>query len=1556
MAVDGAQGLLGKGGFGGSGLPIHALDRWVASMASWNGAEASQNAYPELTFTDQLRSGLSGQSYSPAGFLIPSEAVTSIDWALTTRSVFSTPGFSWLNQLPVREGVGLPTLGWRPGPDTPVGSGLSLATAAGLDAKAADCGCGKKASSALISPVGSGEPMAVSAMVSPANTLPAFPGAEGFGASATGGRGGQVIYVTTTATSGPGSLQWAIDQPGPKYILFKVSGLIDARIHLRNGDATIAGHTSPGGITIRGFVTDETPYQDQEVRAPSDFAENWILQHIRIRPGLNGPSDDGLRLRYTRNAIVDHVSVGNATDEAVEISYSNNITIQNSMLAETLGGHSFYGGMLINYSNPAHGFALDNLSIHHNLFNRIEGRLPEASRESLAAAGSTMNLEISSNLYWDPRFFIALGPNTGQLTDGNGNPYPIYYRLNAVNNYFRTGSSFPYGMWDDQILRESSAPSNQLHVQGNRMSLYPTRSDYALFYCCNDYPQVTNPDTTSRLAQNMAVRHAFPTITYTPALDLPTVLPNRVGAWPRDPMDTRLLQSVRENLIDPTSPSTNPYGDALLPPYVGPPPAPPTDSDNDGMPDTWEIAKGLNPNLANHNGTNLSTLGYTNLEVYLHELATNLTNPNPNIPVITLAVSPASVLENGTANLVYTFSRTGPTNSALTVNYTVGGTATLGTDYTGIAASPATKTLSFAAGSATAIVTVDPTADSTVEANETVALTLATGTGYTVGTTSPVTGTITNDDVALPAITLAVSPASVTEDGTANLVYTFTRSGSTSSALTVNYTVNGTATLGTDYTGIAASPATKTLSFAAGSATAIVTVDPTADSTVEANETVALTLATGTGYTVGTTGAVTGTITNDDGGSTGNWTRLLGTTAYEQSSAIALGSDGALYLGGFTEGNLHGQTNNGFADGFLTKYLADGTQSWTRLLGTGEYDRAFALAASGDGAIYIAGSSEGNLDGQTHQGSGDIFLTRYQADGTKSWSRLLGSPAEEAATALTTGGDGSIYVAGYTQGGLDGQSNSGGSDGLISKYSATGSRLWTRLLGTSSEDRATALARGSDGAIYVAGYTNGGLHGQTNNGTTDGFLSKYDANGNRLWTQLLGGTAPDLATAVTVGNEGAIYVGGYSEGNLHGQTSNGGVDAFISRYDSNGNRLWTKLLGGPSYEAANAITLGSNGNLYLAGYTEGSLDGQVNGGSRDIFISQYLPDGTKVSTQLLGTSAADQAKGLVGGSDGAFYVTGDTSGNLNGQINNGGSSDIFLTKLVNTPSTSLVVIAATDATAGETNNPGQFTLTRTGSTAAALTVNLTRTGTALNGTDYTTSPATVSFAAGSSTTVVNLTATDDLLVEGNETVIFTLSSGTGYTVGATASATVTISDNDLNGTTGADNLLGDSGRNALNGLAGSDILNGGAEADRLTGGNGADTFVFQFGQSILSALDHITDFAIGTDKIDLLTAGGAAMAAPAAFSRAANNSATTLSSVISNVFTDANGGLAGNQGLGLNSAALVVASASAIAGTYLVINDGVAGFQAATDLVINLTGHTGTLPGLGTITASTWFV
>ena len=457
--------------------------------------------------------------------------------------------------------------------------------------------------------------VAISPTPDPSAPLAAFPGAEGFGAYATGGRDGSVIYVTNLNAAGPGSLQWAIDQPGARYILFKVSGLIDTQIHLTNGDVTIAGQTSPGGITIRGLVTDETPYQDQTVRAPEDFAENWILQHIRIRPGATGPADDGLRLRYTRNAIVDHVSIGNAVDEAIEISYSNNITVQNTLLAETVGGHAFYGGILMNYSNPAYGFGLDNVSLHHNVFNRIEGRLPEGSRESAAAANSFMNLELSNNLYWDPRFFVALGVDTA-VAGGQ----PIYWRLNAVNNFFRTANGFQFGMFDDQIL---NVARNELFVSGNKMNLYLSRSDYELFYCCNDYPAETGPDATSRRAQSRMTRHPFPTITYTPTDQLRTVLLNTAGAWPRDPMDTRLMSFVAADTLSAAPTDTNPAGDGLLPAFTGPAPVAPTDTDGDGMPDAWEIVKGTNPTVANTNARTLSSVGYTDLEVYLNELSTS---------------------------------------------------------------------------------------------------------------------------------------------------------------------------------------------------------------------------------------------------------------------------------------------------------------------------------------------------------------------------------------------------------------------------------------------------------------------------------------------------------------------------------------------------------------------------------------------------------------------------------------------------------------------------------------------------------------------------------------------------------------------------------------------------------------------------------------------------------------------------------------------------------------------------------------------------------------------
>ncbi|MEB3259743.1 MAG: hypothetical protein VKP63_03845, partial [Cyanobacteriota bacterium] len=225
--------------------------------------------------------------------------------------------------------------------------------------------------------------------------------------------------------------------------------------------------------------------------------------------------------------------------------------------------------------------------------------------------------------------------------------------------------------------------------------------------------------------------------------------------------------------------------------------------------------------------------------------------------------------EDDPSNLTYTFSRTGATTTELVVHYTVSGTAAQEIDYS--ASSPWSnteplKTIRFAPGSSTATLTLDPIADTALEEDETVSLTLATGNGYTIGTSASVTGLILNDD--RPLVSLSVTPnPGVTEDGSANLIYTFSRTGPTTNTLTASFNIGGSASLfDGDYSQQGASSFTGTsgaITFAVGASTATLTIDPTTDPDPEPDESLILTLAGGD-YTIGTPNAATGTIRNDD--------------------------------------------------------------------------------------------------------------------------------------------------------------------------------------------------------------------------------------------------------------------------------------------------------------------------------------------------------------------------------------------------------------------------------------------------------------------------------------------------------------------------------------------------------------------------------------------------------------------------------------------------------------------------------------------------------------------
>ena len=488
-------------------------------------------------------------------------------------------------------------------------------------------------------------------------SLASFPGAEGFGACATGARSpnARVFYVTNLAADPhgeiPGSFQWALNQEGPRYILFKVSGVINGTVEMNRGDVTIAGQTSPNGVIVRGLdIQGNQVYEADHDPLPTIYPQNFIVRHLRSRV-VGGPAgspwldEDGLRLHHAVNGIIDHFSSENASDESMQISFSRDITIQNSMLAETIGDHYLYGGMLINYSDPPRNFPLTRLSIHHNLWNRIVGRLPEISRDNLAANQSVLEIELSSNLCWDPGYYITIA-----LHQPENESALLYYHMNVVENlmYGRMRnpdalSDFTYGLMDSSFLEDLPAGSpTTTYFSGNQINLYPDRGDYQLLYRDNDYPNTFLGEGGGLPYGNIlpvnaiSSRHNFPIINYTSAENLRNYMIENVGAFPRDHMDQRLLADVQAGTFDNSPRNVNSRGDAFD--ITNSTSGAPTDSDEDGMPDSWEMSHGLDPHVFNANGTELSSnsgngieaciSGYSNLECYLNELsALKIHNP-----------------------------------------------------------------------------------------------------------------------------------------------------------------------------------------------------------------------------------------------------------------------------------------------------------------------------------------------------------------------------------------------------------------------------------------------------------------------------------------------------------------------------------------------------------------------------------------------------------------------------------------------------------------------------------------------------------------------------------------------------------------------------------------------------------------------------------------------------------------------------------------------------------------------------------------------------------------
>ncbi len=433
----------------------------------------------------------------------------------------------------------------------------------------------------------------------------AFPGAYGFGRGAKGGRGGDVYHVINLNDSGNGSLRYGIQNAtGPRTIIFDISGniLLNSILTINKSNLTIAGQTTPGdGITIAGYPVSV------------EHAKNVIIRYIRFRCGdfnavgekglpskgngdLAGKNAGALDIGHCDSVIIDHVSSSWSIDEILSVTNSNNITVQNSIISESLN-NSYHDKGVHGFGSLIRGNGKGGYTFYKNLYAHNNGRNPGTGSNQQDV---TLKLEldfVNNIIYgWGNRAAESVGGSLGGMVE-----------INYVGNYSiaNMDSRNKNSVWDEEktvgimMYQHDNKLDNNLNAILNGVD-----NGWMLFQNFTD-------------EQKMSVRYNYPEV---PVLRVDDAFANVIkdagASLRRDSVDNRIIRQLKNR--------TGKIIDSQL--AVGGLPTlntlpPPKDTDQDGMPDLWESKYSFlnKSDPGDRNRYDLSS-DYTNLEVYLNGL------------------------------------------------------------------------------------------------------------------------------------------------------------------------------------------------------------------------------------------------------------------------------------------------------------------------------------------------------------------------------------------------------------------------------------------------------------------------------------------------------------------------------------------------------------------------------------------------------------------------------------------------------------------------------------------------------------------------------------------------------------------------------------------------------------------------------------------------------------------------------------------------------------------------------------------------------------------------
>jgi hypothetical protein len=380
------------------------------------------------------------------------------------------------------------------------------------------------------------------------------------------------------------------------------------------------------------------------------------------------------------------------------------------------------------------------------------------------------------------------------------------------------------------------------------------------------------------------------------------------------------------------------------------------------------------------------------------------------------------------------------------------------------------------------------------------------------------------------------------------------------------------------------------------------------------------------------------------------WTRQFGTAATDAAGGIAVDSSGITVVGS-TDGALTHQPK--MTDAFIRRYSTAGAVLWTKQFGTDNQDRAEEVAADANG-LTVTGSTDGRFygPGETVLGVDDIFVRRYDRTGRVLWTRQFGTSEDESEGDIAAD-SGGLTVVGSTMGALAGRQRGDG-DVVLRRYSYDGTVLWARQFGTDRAEFGSAVAADSAG-ITVGGGTDGDLVHPNAGPYSDAFIRRYDRQGQILWTRQFGQAGDDNVNSLAADATGITAVGYTYETPTEESIS----QAFIRRYDRQGKLLWSRIFGTEDSEIAWGVAQDPEA-LTVTGYTFGSLDAPSKG-SFDVFVRRYSRTGSLLSRRQFGTQDAELGIDVAANAAG-FAILGHTNGTFGGP--NAGDLDVFVRRYV----------------------------------------------------------------------------------------------------------------------------------------------------------------------------------------------------------------------------------------------------------------------------------------------------